>query len=374
MAKPLITNTACHLVTGFLGAGKTSFINACIDQLMAQSRWAILINEAGKIGIDAALFDNSNDNRSALAIREVNGGCICCTSQLPLQIALARLLADHHPERLWIEPTGLAHPETLTKSLSAPHWQTALTLKTVFCVLNGRQWQQPKYRQHAGYQAHVQFCDAVIINRYDTLSVIERDDLIAWTKNINPHVSLIWQSDNGFDDTYATTISTLLDKPSHILTNDKTTQLIADNLPPYPSNLTPAITKEPITQDQTQTTSILPYHYHDEYPDAALPYQVMGWRLPADWYVSFKKLLEWLLALPHWQRIKGVFHTDKGWYQLNFTHDAIDKVVCSPYTDNRLEIIFLNSSTDAGEHTSAIAFQSLDKELMALFTSAKDKY
>ena len=52
MIKPLIINTACHLVMGFLGSGKTSFINACITHFQQQEKWAILVNEAGQIGID----------------------------------------------------------------------------------------------------------------------------------------------------------------------------------------------------------------------------------------------------------------------------------------------------------------------------------
>ena len=123
----IFQNIPCTLVTGFLGAGKTTVINQLLATKPHDERWALLINEFGRIGIDGALLASSQDNdleQKNIAIREVSGGCICCTSQLPLQIAISRLLSEHHPQRLLIEPTGLAHPRELILQLSAPHWQT----------------------------------------------------------------------------------------------------------------------------------------------------------------------------------------------------------------------------------------------------------
>ena len=129
----IFQNIPCTLVTGFLGAGKTTVINQLLATKPNDERWALLINEFGRIGIDGALLASSQDNdleQKNIAIREVSGGCICCTSQLPLQIAISRLLSDNHPRRLLIEPTGLAHPRELILQLSAPHWQTALDRKS----------------------------------------------------------------------------------------------------------------------------------------------------------------------------------------------------------------------------------------------------
>ena len=192
MIKPLIVNTACHLVMGFLGSGKTSFINACIAHFQHQEKWAILVNEAGQIGIDEKLLTANADHD--LAIRQVSGGCICCTSQLPLQIALARLTSEYRPDRLWIEPTGLAHPRELIEQLSAPHWQTALSLKSAISIVNARHWQDSRYRDNEGYQAHVRFCDVVVINRFHGLDDTQKTQLTAWVKGLNPKAKLIWQA------------------------------------------------------------------------------------------------------------------------------------------------------------------------------------
>ena len=193
---PIIQNIPCTLVTGFLGAGKTTVINQLLSTKESDECWALLINEFGRIGIDGTLLSNEQDNNN-IAIREVSGGCICCTSQLPLQIAISRLLSDHRPQRLIIEPTGLAHPRELLRQLSAPHWQTALRMQAVITVLSAIQWQQEKYRTHDGFQAHVRDADVVIINRYQQLSDTCQQDLQHWVNTLNPQASIIWSATSG---------------------------------------------------------------------------------------------------------------------------------------------------------------------------------
>lgn len=346
--KPLIQNTACHLAMGFLGSGKTSFINACIAHFQHDSKWAILVNEAGQIGIDEKLFSSQND----IAIRQVAGGCICCTSQLPLQIALARLTSEHKPDRLWIEPTGLAHPKELIEQLSAPHWQTALSLKSAISIVNARQWHDIRYRQNDGYQAHVRFCDVVVVNRFYDLNADEKNQLEAWITDLNPSASIIWQHGHNFDQHNQQVLLNLLNTPSQVLAQRSHYQKVSLNrfIKPQPSISTTENYVSEIAQD-------LPFRYHDVLDD----YQIMGWRLPAEWTVEIYKLMDWLLKLPNWQRIKAVVHTSTDWQQLNFNTDSLDMKDNEPQVDNRIEVFFLDKDL-------SLDFNQLDNALMALFT------
>lgn len=328
--KPLIHHTKTHLITGFLGAGKTSFINACIRHFNQDNKWAILVNEIGKIGIDENLFDTQHP----LAIQQVSGGCICCTSQLPLQIALARLLNDHQPERLWIEPTGLAHPKELIEQLSAPHWQTALAMQSAIAILNAKQWQDPRYQQHDGYQAHIQFCDVVVINRFNEFSPTQIDNLTAWIIQRNPHAMLIWQTNDDFQPEQIDTIFQQLNKKSLILNQQLSRQTIRLHQQPLNS------------QDITITkNNELPYRYHEKQGE----YHIIGWRLPKDWQIELTQLLDFLLAIPHWQRIKSVVNTNNHWQKLNFTPDSLDILQTDRQTDNRIEVIFLANQLNDDE-------------------------
>ena len=398
--KPIIfQNIPCTLVTGFLGAGKTTVINQLLATKPNDERWALLINEFGRIGIDGVLLASSQDNdleQKNIAIREVSGGCICCTSQLPLQIAISRLLSDHHPQRLLIEPTGLAHPRELILQLSAPHWQTALKMNAVITVLNGEQWQQTKYRDHDGFQAHVRDADVLIINRYAQLNTSEKQSLIEWIAKLNSQVKIIWAvseliaaetidssdvhlTDNLVADAYSTTLNDQLNKPSSIISNQRKVSIAhpqksliglqsqANSLAAAPSSS--SSTDE--TEAQASANSDLPYRYHEEQQD----FQLAGWRLPAHYILNADDLQDWLLALPNWQRIKGVVHTSDGWMQINFNPGSLTTRTIDPQTDSRLEIILqldvaVDTATetehDAKASAASINWEDCDRKLMAM--------
>ena len=102
MTEPL-KDIKTNIITGFLGVGKSTAILDLLAQKPEKERWAVLVNEFGEIGIDGGLFANHQDPN--IFIREVPGGCMCCATGLPMQIAMSMLLARARPERLIIEPT-----------------------------------------------------------------------------------------------------------------------------------------------------------------------------------------------------------------------------------------------------------------------------
>jgi len=407
----IFQNIPCTLVTGFLGAGKTTVINQLLATKPDDERWALLINEFGRIGIDGALLASSQDNeleQKNIAIREVSGGCICCTSQLPLQIAISRLLSEHHPQRLLIEPTGLAHPRELILQLSAPHWQTALQMNAVITVLSGEQWQQIKYRDHDGFQAHVRDADVLIINRYTQLDTSEKQALVEWITKLNSQVKIIWSvsgltaseatdSPDKFvanklvADAYSSTLNDQLNQPSSIISNQRKVSISnpqksmiglqspANSLAAAPSSSSSTDESEAQANPQTSVDNDLPYRYHEEQQD----FQLAGWRLPAHYILNADDLQNWLLALPNWQRIKGVVHTSDGWLQINFNPGSLTTKTIDPQTDSRLEIILQLGNTvdtnaidkateksetenDAKASSVLIDWEKCDRELMTL--------
>ena len=374
----ILQNIPCTLVTGFLGSGKTTLINQLIATKPADERWALLINEFGRIGVDGALLASSQDSYTTndIAIREVSGGCVCCTSQLPLQIALSCLLSDHHPKRLLIEPTGLAHPRELIKQLSAPHWQTALKMQAVITVLNALQWQTDKYRNHEGFQAHIRDADVLVLNRYAQLSTDEKQALQTWIEKLNAQVFIIWtESDNqtatndiNTSTDYPAMLSAQLSKPSFIISQQQRIHIA--EAPKTIAGLEPLsdnISFKENNSIEVDSDIELPYRYHEQQQDIILA----GWRLPAHYVFNTDKLQDWLLKLPNWQRIKGVIHTSDGWLQMNFTPDSLTTSAVSTQLDSRLEIILQEGtkqeSTEQEDMIDAkIDWEAYDRELMAM--------
>jgi G3E family GTPase len=131
----MLQNIPTHVIAGPLGAGKTSLIKNLLMQRPVGERWAVLINEFGQIGLDAALLTQDADG---IALGEVAGGCLCCVNGAPFQIGLGRLLRKARPDRLFIEPSGLGHPAQLFRQLSEAPWVGVLAVQPCVLVLDAQ--------------------------------------------------------------------------------------------------------------------------------------------------------------------------------------------------------------------------------------------
>src|SRR5262249_44572828 len=126
------------IITGFLGAGKTTLIRHLVAS--AQGRLALLINEFGEIGIDAEIVKGCGDAAcAAQKIIELANGCICCTVAEDFLPAIEKLLAlDPLPDHILIETSGLALPKPLIKAFDWPSIRARLTVDGVIAVVDGK--------------------------------------------------------------------------------------------------------------------------------------------------------------------------------------------------------------------------------------------
>lgn len=126
------------VITGFLGAGKTSLIRHLIANADGR-RLALVINEFGDIGVDEALLRGCGDTACAESdIIELTNGCLCCTVADDFAPAMEKLLArDPQPEHIVIETSGLALPKPLVDAFNWPAIRTRLTVDGVVVVVDG---------------------------------------------------------------------------------------------------------------------------------------------------------------------------------------------------------------------------------------------
>ena len=118
--KPIQQPIPTNIITGFLGVGKTTVIKHLLSTKPVNERWAVLVNEFGEVGLDGSLLQEAERSDQDVYIREVPGGCMCCASGLPMQIALNQLIMRSKADRLLIEPTGLGHPKEVLNALPQP--------------------------------------------------------------------------------------------------------------------------------------------------------------------------------------------------------------------------------------------------------------
>ncbi len=148
------------LVTGFLGAGKTSVVNHLLAHAGGR-RIAAVVNDFGAINIDAELIAGAEDGVVSLA-----NGCICCSLEGDLLRTLAALLRrEPRPEAIVIETSGIADPNDVVRNLMDPEVWRAAPLETVLCVLDAT--TAPATLDDALLRAQLRAADVIALTRTD---------------------------------------------------------------------------------------------------------------------------------------------------------------------------------------------------------------
>jgi len=155
-----------HLITGFLGTGKTTLIQHLLASRPAGERWAVLVNEFGQMGIDQALLPQGEE----VFVKEIAGGCMCCVAGLPTQVGLALLLKQAQPHRLLIEPTGLGHPSQIMQTLSSEPFSRQLALKASFCLIDPRFVDDEAIQTNTTFQDQLLISDVIVATKSDLAS------------------------------------------------------------------------------------------------------------------------------------------------------------------------------------------------------------
>ncbi|MDY7550294.1 cobalamin biosynthesis protein CobW [Pseudomonas veronii] len=302
----MLQNIPTHVIAGPLGAGKTSLIKHLLAQRPANERWAVLINEFGQIGLDAALLTQADDG---IALGEVAGGCLCCVNGAPFQVGLGRLLRKAKPDRLFIEPSGLGHPVQVLKQLREAPWQDVLAVQPCVLVLDAQALAAGKPLPEAQREA-LASAGLLVLNKDEALDAAQREAI----ERQLVEVPFYWT---------------------------RQAQLPLQLLPGLNAQAAAAVDNFVAPKGVAQMPAV--------WSDPALPIclsqaQEGGWSIGWRWHPSqsfdHQRLAQWLTRLD-WRRAKLVIHSTDGWISGN----AVDNspLVWQPSEwrrDSRIELIF----------------------------------
>lgn len=301
----MIKNIPTHLIAGPLGAGKTTLLRQLVRQRPEHEQWAILINEFGQIGIDAALLEG---DAQGLSLAEVPGGCLCCVNGLPFQVGLHRLLRKARPTRLFIEASGLGHPLTLLQQLSAPPWQGILNMQPLIMVLDANKMAGgvplPEAQRLALPEAGL-----LLLNKSEHLDSAAKQTLAARL----PACAKLWC---------------------------KQANISLHQLPSR--SVEPAQRSTKIAQTVTAATLATLWRsrgdWHCRTQEVGGQHSI-GWLIHPDQTFDLAALQTWLLAQP-WLRAKGVVRSAEGWRSFNALPGVrIHWQGTDWQQDNRIELI-----------------------------------
>ncbi|KQQ53553.1 cobalamin biosynthesis protein CobW [Pseudomonas sp. Leaf127] len=305
----MLQNIPTHVIGGPLGAGKTSLIQHLLASKPAHERWAVLINEFGQLGLDAALLTTAADG---IALGEVAGGCLCCVNGVPFQIGLGRLLRKARPDRVLIEPSGLGHPLQLLEQLRQPPWQGVLHVMPMLMVLDAAALAAgqplPETQQQALGEAGL-----LVLNKAEGLDASTRQQVSA-TLPARPQA---WCSQGRLP---------LAQLPG--------IEAVAGA---YSSSATVLKVPPSVEPRQVSWSSV------DE-PQVFSQASAEGWSIGWRWHPAQRfdcgRLEQWLGGM-NWRRAKLVMHGEPGWYSANALDNApIIWKNTEWRQDSRLELIF----------------------------------
>lgn len=180
------------IVSGFLGAGKTTLIKKFIKEALYKEKIVIIENEFGEIGIDGSILKQYN-----LDVKEINAGCICCSIQGDFKKALIEIIDRYKPERIVIEPSGVAKLSEVIEVVKAKELTNMLKLNMVITVVDVL-----KYRAYINnflefYKDQVISAKTIVLSRTQNLDNKKITDIYEEIRKLNSRGNVIttpWSS------------------------------------------------------------------------------------------------------------------------------------------------------------------------------------
>ena len=182
------------IISGFLGAGKTTLIKKLIKESLGQEKIVLIENEFGEIGIDGSFM-----KEAGIEITEMNSGCICCSLVGDFSVALKEVIETYHPDRIIIEPSGVGKLSDVIKAIQDVH-DNHLELNSFVSVIDAKKCKI--YSQNFGefFNNQIEYASTIILSRTQDVTEEQLHQDIHIIKELNPSANIMttpWEELSG---------------------------------------------------------------------------------------------------------------------------------------------------------------------------------
>jgi G3E family GTPase len=315
-----ISNVPTTLFTGFFGVGKTTAIKSVLSRKPQHENWAILVNEFGEVAVDHTAFEQDSINN--VTIKEIPGGCMCCSTNVPMRVAITEILRRSRPDRLLIEPTGIGHPARMLDELRCADLREIINVGAVICFVDPRFIGDPRIENVEVFRDQVHLADILIAGKVDLASAEDLNRYQVWAEALFPPKLIISQAEMGEIDI------AILDfkgsekrMPLFPSLHDHEQRVVPNNIG-APKPKIPVIAK-----------------------NSGVGYQGIGWIFADEDIFDQEKLFNYLRqsgakGLGSVVRLKGVFRIGANWILIDRVQNELSFGPISYRRDSRLEIIW----------------------------------
>lgn len=175
-----------ELVVGFLGAGKTTFLRRRLGDADANLRTVVLVNDFGELGVDGSLLGGQGAE-----VVELPNGCICCSLRRDLAVQLKQVIERWTPEKVLIEPSGVADVAALLQLLDQADFRLFVKALRVFSVVDGSTFLGDYTRMPDYFEAQARLAGTIVINKADLMTPAEGAAVETALRVLNPQAAIL---------------------------------------------------------------------------------------------------------------------------------------------------------------------------------------
>ena len=178
--------TKIDIISGFLGAGKTTLIKKLLKEAYADEQVVLIENEFGEIGIDGGFL-----KEAGIQIREMNSGCICCSLVGDFGTSLKEVVDKYHPDRILIEPSGVGKLSDVIKAVQGVQGDVDIVLNSYTTVVDAKKCKM--YMRNFGefFNNQVEYAGAIIMSRTDIIDEKKAQHAMELLRGINAKAAII---------------------------------------------------------------------------------------------------------------------------------------------------------------------------------------
>ena len=174
------------IISGFLGAGKTTFIKKMIDEVYKEEKLALIENEFGEVGIDGGFLKDSGVN-----ITEMNSGCICCSLVGDFGENLKEVITTYHPDRIIIEPSGVGKLSDVMKSVVDVEKEQDVKINALVTVVNAKKASKQMKAFGEFFNNQIENATTIVLSRTQSATPEQLELCVKQMQELNEKAAII---------------------------------------------------------------------------------------------------------------------------------------------------------------------------------------
>ena len=178
--------TKIDIISGFLGAGKTTFIKKMIDEVFKGEKIVLIENEFGEVGIDGGFLKDAG-----IEITEMNSGCICCSLVGDFGKNLHEVIDKYHPDRILIEPSGVGKLSDVMKSVIDIEKEEDVKLNGLVTVVNALKASKQMKAFGEFFNNQIEYATVVVLSRSQNATPEQLELCVKQIQSLNPKAAII---------------------------------------------------------------------------------------------------------------------------------------------------------------------------------------